>query len=286
MGSLILDGRNAAREEKILLQQRIQRFHSTYKRSPGLAVVLVGNDPASEIYVAHKQKACKEVGIQSFFHRFPDTLSEAELISTIHSLNDREDVDGILVQLPLPAHINSQHVIAEISADKDVDGFHPVNIGKLALQQVGYHPCTPKGVMQLLKFYDVDPKGMDAVIVGTSNIVGRPMALELLAAKATVTICHRQTKDLEKCVRSADLLIVAIGNPNIIRPEWLQPPQIIVDVGINRMENGKICGDIPFDAVKDKVKAITPVPGGVGPMTIVSLLENCVSAAFTKEESH
>ena len=286
MTALILDGRTVAAEDKQILKEKIDAFIQKYHRAPGLAVILVGQDPASEIYVNRKKSACNEVGINSLYYHFPSSLSQEELLNTIDALNERSDVDGILVQLPLPEHIDSQAIINRINPAKDVDGFHPLNVGRLTLRQSCLSSCTPMGIMRLMKAYDISPSGKHAVIVGTSNIVGRPMALELLAANATVTLCHRLTQGLEKFVRMADILVVAIGNPSVIKAEWLNSNQTVIDIGINRLENNTICGDVPFDAAKEIVQAITPVPGGVGPMTIISLLENCLTAALSLQKDY
>lgn len=285
MITTILDGKIVATFQKNKLKQAVALFTEQHNRAPGLAVILVGDDPASQIYVDRKKAACKEVAITSHYKYFPKTATQNELIEAIDTLNGRKDIDGILVQLPLPDHIDSHTIIQRILPEKDVDGFHPINIGRLVLKQPMLSPCTPRGVMRLLQYYGISPEGQHAVILGTSNIVGRPLALELLAANATITLCHSKTKGLENFVRMADILVVAIGNPNIIKSEWLQPHQVIVDIGINRLKDNSICGDIPYEFVKNRVKAITPVPGGVGPMTIVSLLENCLKAAIAQQNS-
>ena len=238
----------------------------------------MGSDPASEVYVGSKRKACEEVGFVSRSYDLPSTTSEQELLSLISDLNVDDAIDGILVQLPLPDGLNSDLIIEHINPLKDVDGFHPANVGKLALRQPGLRPCTPKGIVTLIKSTGVDPKGLDALVIGASNIVGRPMTLELLLAKCTVTTTHRFTKDLEQKVRNADLIVVAVGKPHFIPGEWIKEGAIVIDVGINRLDSGKLVGDVDFDIAKESAAYITPVPGGVGPMTVASLIENTLIA--------
>ena len=280
MSGQILDGKLVS--EKLLdeiakkISKRTQKGH----KAPGLAVVLVGDNPASEIYVRNKVRACDKVGINSKSYKLPRTVSETELFHLIDELNEDENIHGILVQLPLPKHINETHVTNRIHPNKDVDGFHAENVGRLALRQPGLRPCTPRGVMTLLHEYKIIPKSKHCVIVGASNIVGRPLLLEMLYHGATVTCCHRFTKDLEKHVRSADILCVAIGKTGIVKSEWIPKDCIVVDIAINRNENGKICGDVEFDEIKDKVAMITPVPGGVGPMTVATLMQNTYEASL------
>ena len=252
-------------------------------RAPGLAVVLVGHDPASEIYVAHKRKACDEVGFESFAYNLPADTSEAAVLKLIEELNQNSAVDGILVQLPLPQQIDSNKVLDAILPDKDVDGFHPHNVGLLLQRRPVLRSCTPKGIMRLLAETGVDLHGAEAVMVGASNIVGRPMAAELLLAGATVTICHRFTKNLADKVGQADIVVVGVGKPGIVKGEWIKPGSIVVDVGINRREDGSLVGDVEFEAAKERAAWITPVPGGVGPMTIAMLLENTL---YATEELH
>ena len=248
-------------------------------RKPGLAVILLGGDPASSIYVKSKRKACADVGFNSYAYDLPTTTSEKELIELIDTLNHNEDVDGILVQLPLPAHMNATTIIEHIAPPKDVDGFHPYNFGRLAQGNPLLRPCTPYGVIQLLNYYQLEIHGKHAVVVGASNIVGCPMALEFRLAKATVTLCHSATQDLEQHIRAADLIVVATGSYNVVKTHWLQAKQILVDIGMHRREDGTIHGDIDFNEARTKVKWITPVPGGVGPMTICTLLQNTLLAA-------
>jgi methylenetetrahydrofolate dehydrogenase (NADP+)/methenyltetrahydrofolate cyclohydrolase len=238
----------------------------------------VGSDPASEVYVGSKRKACEEVGFISRSYDLPETTSEKELLSLVDKLNADDSIDGILVQLPLPAGLNSDLIIEHINPLKDVDGFHPSNVGKLVLRQPGLRPCTPKGIITLIDSTGVDIAGLDALVIGASNIVGRPMGLELLLAKCTVTTTHRFTKDLEGKVRNADLIVVAVGKPGFIPGDWIKEGAIVIDVGINRLDNGKLVGDVGFNVAKEKASYITPVPGGVGPMTVASLIENTLLA--------
>ncbi|MBT8063248.1 MAG: bifunctional methylenetetrahydrofolate dehydrogenase/methenyltetrahydrofolate cyclohydrolase FolD [Gammaproteobacteria bacterium] len=248
-------------------------------RRPGLAVILIGSDPASAIYVRAKRRDCEKAGITARDFDLPAQTPEAELLQLIDQLNDDPDIDGILVQLPLPSHINEPAVTNRIRAEKDVDGFHAFSVGSLALRQPGLRPCTPRGVMTLLNYYGIKVIGMHAVVVGASNIVGRPMTLELLYMGATVTTTHKFTRDLEAHVRMADLLVVAIGKPGIIQAEWIKPGAIVVDVGINRTDAGKLIGDVPFSEARKRAAWISPVPGGVGPMTRATLMQNTAEAA-------
>lgn len=248
-------------------------------RAPGLAVVLVGDDPASSVYVGSKIKACERAGLQSFSHRLPHGVGRSELLALIDELNEADEVDGILVQLPLPAHLDERLVNARIKPEKDVDGFHPVNMGRLAIRDPGLRPCTPRGVMTLLSAHGIDPKGMNALVVGASNIVGRPLALELLLAGATVNVAHRFTRDLAFHVGNANLVCVAVGKPGLVEADWIQPGSVVVDIGISRRDDGSICGDLDFDAVERRAGWITPVPGGVGPMTVATLMQNTAEAA-------
>ena len=278
MGNLI-DGKAIAADIRRQIHDRIQRRLAEGQRPPGLAVILVGTDPASQVYVKAKRRACEEVGIVSFAHDLPVDTSEAALLDLIDTLNEDDDVDGILVQLPLPRHIDPETVIERIHPDKDVDGFHPYNMGRLAVRLPRLRPCTPFGVMKLLEAIGFDPKGKDAVVVGASNIVGRPMALELLLAGATVTVCHRFTRDLAEQVRRAELVVAAAGKPGLVRGEWIRPGAVVIDVGINRLPDGRLAGDVEFDAARERAAWITPVPGGVGPMTVAMLLHNTLFAA-------
>lgn len=247
--------------------------------SPGLAVVLVGEDPASKIYVKNKKAACSRAGVESFSHELPAETTEAELLSLVHRLNTDKNVHGILVQLPLPKHIDADKVLLSILPQKDVDGFHPENIGKLLLGQKAPRPCTPSGIMELLAHTNVDCSGKHAVVVGRSNIVGKPVAFMLLEKNATVTICHSRTKNLAEEISRADILVAAIGKPNFIKGEWIKEGAVVIDVGINRLDTGKLVGDVHFESASKRAGAITPVPGGVGPMTIAMLIKNTVEAA-------
>ncbi len=257
------------------VQQRLQ--HNL--RAPGLAVILVGADPASQVYVASKRRACEEIGFISLAYDLPEGTSQDALLNLIDELNANDTIDGILVQLPLPKHIAAESVIERIRPDKDVDGFHPYNVGRLAQRQPLLRPCTPKGVMTLLSQTIPSIKGLDAVVIGASNIVGRPMSLELLLAGCTVTTCHRFTRKLEDHVRRAELLVVAIGKPGIVKSEWIRNGAIVIDVGTNRSADGKLIGDIEFTGASERAAWITPVPGGVGPMTVATLMENTLVAA-------
>lgn len=274
-----LDGRRVADGMIDAMAQVVHGHVVDGGKAPGLAVVLVGDDPASEVYVSHKVRACEKVGIHSSSHRLPATVDEAELLALIDDLNADDSIHGILVQLPLPEGLDASRVTRHIAPEKDVDGFHPTNMGLLAQRTPAIRPCTPKGIITLLHHYGIDPKSMDALVVGASNIVGRPLMLELLLAGATVTIAHRFTTNLETHVRRADLLCVAVGRPGLIDPSWVRDGAIVVDVGINRDASGQIHGDLDFDAVSKKASWITPVPGGIGPMTVATLLQNTIEAA-------
>jgi methylenetetrahydrofolate dehydrogenase (NADP+)/methenyltetrahydrofolate cyclohydrolase len=273
MSAIIIDGKATAQQLQAQLQQRIQNLPSS-QRKPCLAVILVGNDPASNVYVSHKVKACSAIGMESILERHDETLSQEALLQKIEQLNQDTNVDGILVQLPLPKHINPQAVIAAIAPQKDVDGFHAINAGQLMLGQPLFKPCTPYGCMVLLQQLNVDLKGMHAVVVGASNIVGKPMAMLLLQAGCTVTICNSKTKDLKAHTSVADIVVMAVGKPNLLTAEHIKQGSIVIDVGINRLDNGKLCGDVDFESIQTKAGYVTPVPGGVGPMTITMLLSN------------
>jgi len=279
MSAQIIDGKAIAAELRQDIKARVEKRLAEGKRAPGLAVVLVGADPASQVYVGSKRRACEEVGFISVAHDLPAGSSETTLLSLIDELNDDPSIDGILVQLPLPAHIGTEKVIERIHPDKDVDGFHPYNVGRLALRQPVLRPCTPRGIITLLEKTGQDIRGMNAVVVGASNIVGRPTSLELLLAGCTVTTCHRFTKDTEAHVRRADLVVVAVGKPGIVKGEWIKAGAIVIDVGINRLDSGKLIGDVDFEAASKNAGWITPVPGGVGPMTVATLLQNTIDAA-------
>jgi methylenetetrahydrofolate dehydrogenase (NADP+) / methenyltetrahydrofolate cyclohydrolase len=280
MTASILDGKKAAAQLKYDIKLAVDAMLAKGQRRPGLAVILVGEDSASHIYVTNKRKACREVGFNSYAYDLPQNTSEQELFDLIRQLNESPEIDGILLQLPLPTTINSNRVIECISPTKDVDGFHPYNMGRLAQRFPLLRPCTPYGIINLLAFHQIPLVGKHTVVLGASNIVGRPMALEFLLAAATVTVCHRFTQNLEKHVRIADLLVVATGIQDVIDVNWLNSQQILIDVGMHRLSSGKIRGDIDFERAKDKVAWITPVPGGVGPMTIATLLQNTFIAAI------
>jgi methylenetetrahydrofolate dehydrogenase (NADP+)/methenyltetrahydrofolate cyclohydrolase len=276
---MIIDGRAVAREVQKEVKEEVEGLKRRWGLVPGLGVVVVGDDPASHLYVKNKEKACKEVGIRSQEQLLPASVSEKELLSVIQNLNRDKSVHGILVQLPLPPHIDAEKVLQSVLPQKDVDGFHPVNQGRLLLGGEGFKPCTPLGIMKLLKSVDCDPKGKNAVVVGRSNIVGKPVALMLLAQHATVTICHSRTSSLKDEVARADILIAAVGKAGLIRGEWIKPGAVVIDVGVNRLATGKLVGDVDFESAKDRASWITPVPGGVGPMTICMLLYNTMRAA-------
>ena len=277
--AVIINGRAVAKDVQKQIKDEVEGLERRWGLVPGLAVVLVGEDPASQLYVRNKEKACKEVGIKSFEHLLPATVSERELLGLVQQLNKDKSVHGILVQLPLPAHIRAEKILESISPNKDIDGFHPVNQGMLVLGADGFKPCTPMGIMKLLESVNCDPKGKNAVVVGRSNIVGKPVALMLLAKHATVTICHSRTASLRDEVGRGDILVVAIGKPGIVRGEWVKAGAVVIDVGMNRLPNGKLSGDIEYETAAQRASAITPVPGGVGPMTICMLLYNTLRAA-------
>lgn len=272
--------------EKLLadIKQRIEARISKGQRTPCLAVILVGDSPASTIYVSNKRRSCEQAGMRSLSYNLAENTNEADLLNLVDELNSDPLVDGILVQLPLPPQINAERIIERINPAKDVDGFHPYNVGRLALRMPLLRPCTPRGIMTMLESLNIDLKGLNAVVVGASNIVGRPMSLELLLAGCTVTTCHRFTKNLPGIVANAELLVVAVGKPGFIPGDWIRPGAIVIDVGINRLENGKICGDVEFDAASKRAGWITPVPGGVGPMTVATLMENTLDALETREK--
>jgi methylenetetrahydrofolate dehydrogenase (NADP+)/methenyltetrahydrofolate cyclohydrolase len=279
MTAQLIDGKAIAAKLRQEIAARVRERLARGKRPPGLAVLLVGNSPASEIYVRNKRRACEEVGFLSRAYDLSANTTERELLDLIDNLNLDEEIDGILVQLPLPEHIDPETVLERIHADKDVDGFHPYNIGRLALRMPLLRPCTPYGVMTLLKHSGETFYGREAVVVGASNIVGRPMSLELLLAGCTVTTCHRFTRELREHVARADILVVATGKPGLIPGEWIKTGATVIDVGINRLEDGSITGDLDFASARERAAWITPVPGGVGPMTVATLLENTLYAA-------
>ena len=279
MTAQLIDGKKISQQRIEAVAQAVKARQEKGLHTPCLAVVLVGDDPASAVYVRNKKLTCQKSGIESRSYELPSETTQDDLLKLVDELNGDSAVDGILVQLPLPAHIDSQAVLERIVPHKDVDGFHPYNVGRLVVKMPLMRPCTPKGVMTLLEAYGIDPKGKKAVIVGASNIVGRPQALELLLSRATVTICHSATQNLADEVAAADILVVGVGIPNFVKGEWVKPGAVVIDVGINRLDDGSLCGDVEFDVAKERASMITPVPGGVGPMTIATLLENTLHAA-------
>jgi methylenetetrahydrofolate dehydrogenase (NADP+)/methenyltetrahydrofolate cyclohydrolase len=281
MAARLLDGRRIADEVLDGVAARVKARVAAGKRVPGLAVVVVGHDPASAVYVRNKRRACAQVGFRSFDFDLPESTTQAELFALIDRLNADEDVHGILVQLPLPAGISATAMIDRIDAHKDVDGFQAENVGRLALRQRGLRPCTPKGVMTLLAHTDRPVRGRNAVVIGVSNHVGRPLILELLLAGCTTTGCHKFTADLESEVRRSDIVVVAVGRPGLVHGEWIKPGAVVIDVGINRLDDGRLVGDVEFAPAAERASWITPVPGGVGPMTVATLMENTLEAAET-----
>ena len=278
----LIDGKLVSANLREKLKSEISRFVLDTGVTPGLAVILVGDNPASAVYVRNKNKSCGEVGIKSLVITLPEDTTEDELLSKINELNNSDDIHGILVQLPLPNHICEDKVINSIAPDKDVDAFHPFNVGKLMIGNYSFLPCTPAGVMELLKFYNIEIEGKECVVVGRSNIVGKPMAMLLLSKNGTVTICHSRTKNIKDVTANADILVVAIGKPRFVGEDMVKDGAVVIDVGINRTDEGKLVGDVDFDAVSKKASFITPVPGGVGPMTITMLLKNTLTAAKLK----
>jgi methylenetetrahydrofolate dehydrogenase (NADP+)/methenyltetrahydrofolate cyclohydrolase len=276
---MILDGKAVAQRVTEEVRAGVAAFVAEGHAPPGLAVVLVGDNAASQVYVRNKRRTTETVGMRSFAHDLPADTTEEALLALIDRLNADPAVSGILVQLPLPKHIDAARVTEGIDPRKDVDGFHPYNVGRLVLKMPVLRPCTPFGCMRLLKETGVDLAGLHAVVIGQSNIVGRPMAMELLMARCTVTICHSATRDLPGIVRQADIVVAGVGKANFVQRDWVKPGAIVIDVGINRLADGKLCGDVDFEAVKDLASWITPVPGGVGPMTIATLLANTLRAA-------
>jgi len=278
MGTII-DGKAVARVIQAEVKEEVEGLKRRWGMVPGLGVVLVGDDPASHLYVKNKEKACKEVGIRSEEHLLPASVSERDILSLIQKLNRNDEIHGILVQLPLPAHVRAERVLTAVSPQKDIDGFHPVNQGLLLAGGEGFRPCTPMGIMKLLDSVRCDPKGKNATVVGRSNIVGKPVAMMLLERHATVTICHSRTAQLKDEVSRADIVVAAIGKAAMIRGDWIKPGAVVIDVGINRLPSGKLSGDVEFESAKERASFITPVPGGVGPMTICMLLFNTLRAA-------
>lgn len=278
MVAKIIDGKTIAQQVRSEIAAQVKQRLAAGKRAPGLAVVLVGEDPASQIYVGSKRRACDEVGIVSKSYDLPKDTTEAQLLTLIDELNADNTIDGILIQLPLPAGIDNSKMLERIRPDKDVDGFHPYNVGRLCQRAPMLRPCTPRGIITLLERYSIETHGLNAVVVGASNIVGRPMSLELLLAGCTTTVTHRFTQDLRSHVEKADLLVVAVGKPGFIPGAWIKPGAVVIDVGINRLDDGKVVGDVEFNVAKQRAGWITPVPGGVGPMTVATLLQNTVFA--------
>ncbi|CAI8161533.1 bifunctional methylenetetrahydrofolate dehydrogenase/methenyltetrahydrofolate cyclohydrolase FolD [Pseudidiomarina mangrovi] len=281
MTAQLIDGKGVAQQVRDQVKQRVSARLAAGLRAPGLAVVLVGNDAASEVYVGSKRRGCEEVGIHSMAYDLPADTSQQQLEALIDELNADPQVDGILVQLPLPATLNAQAILERINPYKDVDGFHPFNMGRLAQRNPALRPCTPRGVMTLFESIGLSLYGLNAVVVGASNIVGRPMALELLLGGATTTVCHRFTHDLQAHVERADVVVVAVGKPNFIPGAWIKPGATVIDVGINRLANGRLVGDVEFAVAVERAAFITPVPGGVGPMTVATLLQNTLQACDT-----
>lgn len=283
MTAQIIHGKAIAENLLNSIKERIQDRINANKRAPGLAVILVGADPASSIYVRNKRLACEKVGIRSVAYDLPATTTETALLDIISQLNADDTIDGILVQAPLPPQIKDERIIEAIDPAKDVDGFHPYNIGRLAVREPTLRSCTPFGVIKMLQASNIDLMGLDAVVVGVSNHVGRPMGLELLLAGCTVTSCHRHTKNLQAIVANADLVVAAAGKPGLIKGEWIKPGAVVVDIGINRLADGTICGDVEFNVAKERAGWITPVPGGVGPMTVATLMENTLLSLELRE---
>lgn len=277
--AIILDGKALAAKCK----EEVKNEAQALARTPGLAVIIVGNNPASRVYVNSKRKDCEECGFLSEEYALPEETTQAELISLIQELNGRQDIDGILCQLPLPDGIDEEAVLMAISPEKDVDGFHPMNMGALLVGKDGFLPCTPYGIMEILKEYGIDPKGKQCVVIGRSNIVGKPMALLLLQKHGTVTICHSRTQNLAEVCRTADILVAAVGKVNMVTADMVKPGAVVIDVAMNRNEAGKLCGDVDYPAVKEIASAITPVPGGVGPMTRAMLMKNTLLSAQKRQ---
>ncbi len=279
MDGKIIDGKALAMRLRAAMADEARRLAQSLGRPPGLAVIRVGDDPASEVYVRNKRRAAEKAGVRSWEYALPGDTPRRDLLDKIAALNDDDAVDGVLVQLPLPGHLDEEEIVAAVAPEKDVDGFHAENVGRLWQGRPGLAPCTPLGVMRLLEESGVDPAGKRAVVIGRSQIVGKPMAALLLAADATVTICHSRTKDLPAVCREADILVAAVGRPRFVQRDWVKPGAVVIDVGINRLDDGALAGDVDFDAVRDVAGRITPVPGGVGPMTIAMLLANTLQAA-------
>jgi methylenetetrahydrofolate dehydrogenase (NADP+)/methenyltetrahydrofolate cyclohydrolase len=279
----LIDGKAIAQTLKQEVRAAIEARVAAGARRPGLAVVLIGSDPASEVYVRNKRRSCEEAGVISVAHDLPEATTEAQLLSLLRKLNDEPAIDGILVQLPLPKHIRGRAVIEAVDPSKDVDGLHPYNLGRLAQREPLLRACTPYGVIKMLQHVGVNPTGMEAVVVGASSIVGRPMALELLLAGATTTVCHTRTRNLEAEVKRGELLVVAIGKPQMVPGEWIRLGAVVIDIGIHRLPDGRLVGDVEFKSAAERASWITPVPGGVGPMTIATLLSNTLEASERRQ---
>ena len=274
----IIDGKKVSAEVKEQVRQETLRLKEEHGVTPGLAVVIVGDDPASRVYVNNKKKACELVGFRSEEYALPASATQEELLDLVHKLNENEDINGILVQLPLPKHLDDKAVIEAINPVKDVDAFHAVNVGKIMLGEYDFLPCTPAGVMEMLHSYSIPVEGRECVVIGRSNIVGKPMGMLLLHENGTVTICHSRTKNLAEVCRRADILVAAVGIPKFVKADMVKEGAVVIDVGMDRDENGRLCGDVDFENVKEKCSFITPVPGGVGPMTIATLMKNTIKA--------
>jgi methylenetetrahydrofolate dehydrogenase (NADP+) / methenyltetrahydrofolate cyclohydrolase len=283
LAARIIDGRQLAADIQRDLRARIENRLAAGRRRPALAVVMVGEDHASAIYVRNKRRACEEAGLRSLAYDLPADTGQGALDALIAGLNEDPTVDGILVQLPLPVRLDARRVIEAVDPAKDVDGFHPYNVGRLAQRIPLLRPCTPLGIMRLLEAHEIPVRGRNAVVIGASNIVGRPMALELLLAGATTTVCHRFTADLEAELERAEIVVVAVGKPGLVRGEWIRPGAAVVDVGMNRLADGRLCGDVEFEAAAERAAWITPVPGGVGPMTVAMLMQNTLDAAERRD---
>ena len=279
--AVIIDGKAVSAALREEIKNESEAFEKSTGIKPGLAVIIVGEDPASQIYVRNKAKACDEVGFYSEVHRLPEQTTEKELLELVHSLNKNEKIHGILVQSPLPKHLDEALIVNNIDYNKDVDAFHPVNVGKIMIGDYNFLPCTPAGVMELLKAYSIDVTGKEVAVVGRSNIVGKPQAMLMLHSNATVTICHSRTKNLSEVLNRADVVVMAIGKAKFLKADMIKEGAVVIDVGMDRDENGKLCGDVDFDECQKKASYITPVPGGVGPMTITMLMKNTLTAAKT-----
>ena len=277
--AILIDGKATSLAVRAKVKEDVSAFVNEYNKTPGLAVVIVGENPASQVYVRNKHKACAEVGMYSEVIELPEKTEESELLSLIDRLNLDNKINGILVQLPLPQHLDEEKILLRINPEKDVDAFHPVNVGRIMIGNFSFLPCTPAGVMELLKYYDISPSGKHCVIIGRSNIVGKPQAMLMLKENATVTICHSKTTNLSEITKTADIIVAAVGKPNFVTAEMVREGAVVIDVGINRLESGKLCGDVDFEGVEPIASHITPVPGGVGPMTITMLLKNTLTAA-------